>query len=119
MDKKTPKPKVKSVSFKYKHFDCYDYIKDMSNFSDYICDLIRLDMEHGLIRKIYNLPKSTSKLKIIEVTEDEPETLEVTQSEPKHGAKTQDKAPLVEDDTEKDEGESSTPKNSGYVYDDF
>ena len=45
MDKKTPKPKVKSVSFKYKHFDCYDYIKDMSNFSDYICDLIRLDME--------------------------------------------------------------------------
>ena len=30
----------------------------MSNFSDYICDLIRLDMEHGLIRKVYNLPQS-------------------------------------------------------------
>ena len=58
MDSKTPKPKIKSLSFKYKNFDCYEYIKDMSNFSDYICDLIRLDMEHGLIRKIYNLPQS-------------------------------------------------------------
>ena len=58
MDSKTPKPKIKSLSFKYKNFDCYEYVKDMSNFSDYICDLIRLDMEHGLIRKIYNLPQS-------------------------------------------------------------
>ena len=58
MDSKTPKPKIKSLSFKYKNFDCYEYIKDMSNFSDYICDLIRLDMEHGLIRKVYNLPQS-------------------------------------------------------------
>ena len=58
MDSKTPKPKIKSLSFKYKNFDCYEYIKDMGNFSDYICDLIRLDMEHGLIRKIYNLPQS-------------------------------------------------------------
>ena len=58
MDSKTPKPKIKSLSFKYKNFDCYEYIQDMSNFSDYICDLIRLDMEHGLIRKVYNLPQS-------------------------------------------------------------
>ena len=58
MDSKTPKPKIKSLSFKYKNFDCYEYIKDMSNFSDYICDLIRLDMEHGVIRKVYNLPQS-------------------------------------------------------------
>ena len=58
MDSKIPKPKIKSQTFKYKNFDCYEYIKDMSNFSDYICDLIRLDMEHGLIRKVYNLPQS-------------------------------------------------------------
>ena len=61
MDSKTPKPKIKSLSFKYKNFDCYEYIKDMSNFSDYICDLIRLDMEHGLIRKVYNLPQSQAE----------------------------------------------------------
>jgi hypothetical protein len=117
MDKKTPKPKVKSVSFKYKHFDCYDYIKDMSNFSDYICDLIRLDMEHGLIRKIYNLPQSTSKLKIIEVIEDNAETLDAAQPEPK--VKVQDKPTLVEDDINKDKDESSTSKTIGYNYDDF
>ena len=57
MDSKTPKPKIKSLSFKYRNYDCYEYIKDLSNFSDYICDLIRMDMEHGLLRNRYNLPK--------------------------------------------------------------
>ena len=47
--KNTPKPIIKSLSFKYKNYDCYEYIKDMYNFSDYICDLIRLDMEYDLL----------------------------------------------------------------------
>ena len=50
MVKKTPKPIIKSLSFKYKNYDCYEHIKDMPNFSDYICDLIRLDMEYDLFR---------------------------------------------------------------------
>ncbi|MBP3931935.1 MAG: hypothetical protein J6D47_20485 [Peptostreptococcaceae bacterium] len=50
MVKKTPKPIIKSLSFKYKNFDCYEHIKDMPNFSDYICDLIRLDMEYDLLK---------------------------------------------------------------------
>ena len=48
--KTTPKPIIKSLSFKYKNYDCYEHIKDMPNFSDYICDLIRLDMEYDLLR---------------------------------------------------------------------
>ena len=72
MDSKIPKPKIKSLSFKYKNFDCYEYIKDMSNFSDYICDLIRLDMEHGLIRKVYNLPQSQVELNYKLVAESTP-----------------------------------------------
>lgn len=55
--KNTPKPIIKSLSFKYKNYDCYEYIKDMYNFSDYICDLIRLDMEYDLLRNRSNLPK--------------------------------------------------------------
>ncbi len=55
--KTTPKPIIKSLSFKYKNYDCYEYIKDMCNFSDYICDLIRLDMENDLLRNRSNLPK--------------------------------------------------------------
>ena len=47
--KSTPKPIIKSLSFKYKNYDCYEHIKDMPNFSDYICDLIRLDMEYDLL----------------------------------------------------------------------
>ena len=59
MAKRTvPKPIIKSLSFKYKNYDCYEYIKDMSNFSDYICDLIRLDMEYDLLRNIHKLPES-------------------------------------------------------------
>ena len=54
--KNTPKPIIKSLSFKYKNYDCYEYIKDMYNFSDYICDLIRLDMEYDLLRNRSNLP---------------------------------------------------------------
>ena len=50
MVKKTPKPIIKSLSFKYKNYDCYEHIKDMPNFSDYICDLIRLDMEYDLLK---------------------------------------------------------------------
>ena len=50
MVKKTPKPIIKSLSFKYKNYECYEHIKDMPNFSDYICDLIRLDMEYDLLR---------------------------------------------------------------------
>ena len=55
--KSTPKPIIKSLSFKYKNYDCYEDIKDMCNFSDYICDLIRLDMEYDLLRNRSNLPK--------------------------------------------------------------
>ena len=55
--KSTPKPIIKSLSFKYKNYDCYEHIKDMCNFSDYICDLIRLDMEYDLLRNRSNLPK--------------------------------------------------------------
>ena len=54
--KNTPKPIIKSLSFKYKNYDCYEYIKDMYNFSDYICDLIRLDMEYDLLINRSNLP---------------------------------------------------------------
>ena len=54
--KSTPKPIIKSLSFKYKNYDCYEHIKDMCNFSDYICDLIRLDMEYDLLRNRSNLP---------------------------------------------------------------
>lgn len=53
--KNTPKPIIKSLSFKYKNYDCYEYIKDMYNFSDYICDLIRLDMEYDILRNKSNL----------------------------------------------------------------
>ena len=55
--KSTPKPIIKSLSFKYKNYDCYEHIQDMCNFSDYICDLIRLDMEYDLLRNRSNLPK--------------------------------------------------------------
>ena len=55
--KSTPKPIIKSLSFKYKNYDCDEHIKDMCNFSDYICDLIRLDMEYDLLRNRSNLPK--------------------------------------------------------------
>ena len=55
--KNTLKPIIKSLSFKYIIYDCYVYIKDMYNFSDYICDLIRLDMEYDLLRNRSNLPK--------------------------------------------------------------
>lgn len=65
----TPKPIIKSLSFKYKNYDCYEHIKDMYNFSDYICDLIRLDMEYNILKNKSNLtepvtneePKETSK----------------------------------------------------------
>ena len=53
--KSTPKPIIKSLSFKYKNYDCYEHIKDMCNFSDYICDLIRLDMEYDILRNKSNL----------------------------------------------------------------
>lgn len=62
---KTPKPKIKSVSFKYRNFNCYEYIKDIDNFSDYVCDLIKLDMEHGLLRNRYNLPKPQIELEVV------------------------------------------------------
>ena len=55
--KSTPKPIIKSLSFKYKIYDCYEHIQDMCNFSDYICDLLRLDMEYDLLRNRSNLPK--------------------------------------------------------------
>ena len=55
--KSTPKPIIKSLSFKYKHYDCYEHIKDMCNFSDYIRDFITLDMEYDLLRNRSNLPK--------------------------------------------------------------
>ena len=55
--KSTPKPLIKSLSFKYKNYDCYEQIKDMYKFSDYICDLIRLDMEYDLLKNRSNLPK--------------------------------------------------------------
>ena len=49
MAKTTPKPIRKTVSFKYKNFDCYEYIKDIDNFSEYICRLIELDMKYKLL----------------------------------------------------------------------
>ena len=69
--KTTPKPIIKSLSFKYKNYDCYEHIKDMSNFSDYICDLIRLDMEYDLLRSRPRLmPRSvTSEPKAYETKE--------------------------------------------------
>ena len=83
MDSKTPKPKIKSLSFKYKNFDCYEYIKDMSNFSDYICDLIRLDMEHGLIRKVYNLPQSQVESNYKLVAESTPSKVKIKKNKNK------------------------------------
>ena len=69
--KSTPKPIIKSLSFKYKNYDCYEHIKDMCNFSDYICDLIRLDMEYDLLRSRPRLvPKPvTSEPKAYETKE--------------------------------------------------
>ena len=67
MVKKTPKPIIKSLSFKYKNFDCYEHIKDMPNFSDYICDLIRLDMEYDLLRsrpRLMPRPDTENKEKV-------------------------------------------------------
>lgn len=49
MAKTTPKPIRKTVSFKYKNFDCYEYVKDIDNFSEYICRLIELDMKYKLL----------------------------------------------------------------------
>ena len=65
--KTTPKPIIKSLSFKYKNYDCYEHIKDMPNFSDYICDLIRLDMEYDLLRsrsKLIPRPDTENKEKV-------------------------------------------------------
>lgn len=67
MVKKTPKPIIKSLSFKYKNYDCYEHIKDMPNFSDYICDLIRLDMEYDLLRsrpRLMPRPDTDNKEKV-------------------------------------------------------
>ena len=67
MVKKTPKPIIKSLSFKYRNFDCYEHIKDMPNFSDYICDLIRLDMEYDLLRsrpRLMPRPDTENKEKV-------------------------------------------------------
>ena len=67
MVKKTPKPIIKSLSFKYKNYDCYEHIKDMPNFSDYICDLIRLDMEYDLLRsrpRLMPRPDTENKEKV-------------------------------------------------------
>ena len=65
--KSTPKPIIKSLSFKYKNYDCYEHIKDMPNFSDYICDLIRLDMEYDLLRsrpRLMPRPDTENKEKV-------------------------------------------------------
>ena len=65
--KTTPKPIIKSLSFKYKNYDCYEHIKDMPNFSDYICDLIRLDMEYDLLRsrpRLMPRPATENKEKV-------------------------------------------------------
>ena len=67
MVKKTPKPIIKSLSFKHKNYDCYEHIKDMPNFSDYICDLIRLDMEFDLLRsrpRLMPRPDTENKEKV-------------------------------------------------------
>jgi hypothetical protein len=36
MAKQTPKPIRKTVSFKYRNFNCYEHIKDIDNFSSEI-----------------------------------------------------------------------------------
>ena len=78
MATKTPKPKIKSVSFKHRNFNCYEYIKDLDNFSDYVCDLIKLDMEYGLLKNRYALPNpQIVKPEIVEPKQSEPEQVEV------------------------------------------
>lgn len=66
MAKQTPKPIRKSVSFKYRNFDCYEHIKDIDNFSEYVCRLIELDMAYDLLNR--------NKLEILKKvnSEDEP-----------------------------------------------
>lgn len=51
MAKQTPKPIRKTVSFKYRNFNCYEHIKDIDNFSEYICRLIELDMMYDLLNR--------------------------------------------------------------------
>ena len=51
MAKQTPKPIRKTVSFKYRNFSCYEHIKDIDNFSEYICRLIELDMMYDLLNR--------------------------------------------------------------------
>jgi len=61
MAKQTPKPIRKTVSFKYRNFNCYEHIKDIDNFSEYICRLIELDMIYDLLnRGRLELPKTVS-----------------------------------------------------------
>lgn len=68
MAKQTPKPIRKSVSFKYRNFDCYEHIKDIDNFSEYVCRLIELDMAYDLLNR--------NKLEILKKvnSEDEPKS---------------------------------------------
>jgi hypothetical protein len=51
MAKQTPKPIRKTVSFKYRNFKCYEHIKDIDNFSEYVCRLIELDMMYDLLNR--------------------------------------------------------------------
>ena len=51
MAKKTPTPIRKTVSFKYRNFKCYEHIKDIDNFSEYVCRLIELDMVYDLLNR--------------------------------------------------------------------
>lgn len=58
MDNKKPKPQVRPFSFKEGNFDCLEHLDKQFNKSEYICQLIRLDMEYDVLRnrdKLANL----------------------------------------------------------------
>lgn len=53
-------PKVRPISFKSANFDCLEHLEKQTNRSEYICQLIRLDMEYEILKnrdKIETLTK--------------------------------------------------------------
>lgn len=80
MDEKEskPKPKIVPISFKLANLDCLEHLDKQSNRSEYICQLIRLDMACDILRKSNpiikaeeeQIPKVTYNLDVDEDTFD-------------------------------------------------
>lgn len=68
MDETKQKPIVKPISFKSINYDCLEHLEKQINRSEYICQLIRLDMEYDILRNRDNLkhykPVDENKLDI-------------------------------------------------------